>query len=77
MTDIDPVAFGALQAEVTALRRDMHEMRGETHEMRGEIRALVAMAERSKGALFAGMSIASVAGGVVTWAVQHWIGKGP
>ena len=44
--------------------------------MRKDIKTLLGMAERSKGALFAGMSIASVIGGAITLAIQHFF-KGP
>lgn len=70
MADIDPVEFGKLQAEVQGLRRELDDMRN-------DIKTLVGMAERSKGALFAGMSLAGLAGSFVTWAVQHWMTKGP
>ena len=70
MSDIDPVAFGALQAEVNALRRELDGMRD-------DIKTLVGMAERSKGAFWAGMTFAGLFGSVATWAIQHWIGKGP
>ncbi len=60
MSDIDPKEFGALQAEVAHLRRDMDEMRD-------DIKKLVALAERSKGGLWVGMGLAGTAGGMLTW----------
>ena len=60
MADIDPVEFGAVQTEVSALRR-------EVNEMRGDIKALLALANRSQGGFWMGIAIASFLGGIATW----------
>ena len=68
MTEINPVEFGRLQAEVQSLRNQIDSMQG-------DIRTLLEMANRSKGGLWAGMTLASAFGGVVTWIGTHWGGK--
>ena len=68
MTDIDPREFGRLEAEVTSLRNQVTAMQT-------DIRTLLEMANKSKGGLWAGMTIASMLGGAVSWVVTHWGGK--
>lgn len=68
MTEINPVEFGRLQAEVQSLRNQIDSMQG-------DIRTLLEMANRSKGGLWAGMTMASMLGGVVSWVATHWGGK--
>jgi hypothetical protein len=68
MTEIDPREFGRLEAEVTSLRNQVTAMQT-------DIRTLLEMANRSKGGLWAGMTLASAFGGVVTWIGTHWVGK--
>lgn len=58
VSEVDPVEFGAVKAEVAMLRR-------EQAEMRADIRELVALANRGKGAYWAGMFVASGIGAVV------------
>jgi heme A synthase len=60
MSEIDPREFGKLEAQVEALQ-------SEVHAMREDIKALLEMANRSKGGMFVGMAIASVLGGVVSF----------
>ena len=65
--DINPIEFGALRSEVRGLRRD-NEAQGRTLEhMAQQIDTLMSMANRSKGALWAGMSMAGAVGGLLTW----------
>lgn len=68
MTEINPVEFGRLQAEVQSLR-------GQVSSMQTDIRTLLEMANKSKGGLWAGMTLASAFGGVVAWIGTHWGGK--
>ena len=68
MTEIDPREFGRLEAEVTSLRNQVTAMQT-------DIKTLLEMANRSKGGLWAGMTIASMLGGVVSWVATHWGGK--
>ena len=53
--EFDPFKFGGLAAQV------------KVDSMEADIKKLVAMAERSKGSLWAIMGAASVFGGFVTW----------
>jgi len=43
--------------------------------MQTDIRTLLEMANKSKGGLWAGMTIASMLGGAVSWVATHWGGK--
>jgi hypothetical protein len=60
MSEIDPREFGKLEAQVEALQH-------EVHAMRDDIKALLEMANRSKGGFFVGMAIASVIGGFISF----------
>lgn len=68
MTEIDPREFGRLEAEVQSLRNQVAAMQT-------DIKTLLEMANRSKGGLWAGMTIASMLGGAVSWVATHWGGK--
>ena len=68
MTEIDPREFGRLEAEVTSLRNQVTAMQA-------DIKTLLEMANRSKGGLWAGMTIASMLGGAMSWVATHWGGK--
>jgi len=69
---IDPQKFGELRAEVESLRRD-HDKRDRTiDKMAGQIDELLALANKSKGGLWAGMLIASALGGTVTFLADHF-----
>ena len=63
--EIDPVEFGALCQKVQELDKKMDKMER-------QIEQLLALANQSKGGFWMGMTIASLAGGFVTWFVQHW-----
>ena len=64
MTEIDPREFGRLEAEVQSLRNQVSSMQT-------DIRALLEMANKSKGGLWAGMTIASMLGGLASWVLGH------
>ena len=66
MSEIDPREFGKLEAQVEALQ-------SEVHAMREDIKALLEMANRSKGGMFVGMAIASVFGGIVSFVAGKMI----
>ena len=68
MTEINPIEFGRMQAEVQSLRNQIDSMQN-------DIRTLLEMANRSKGGLWMGMTLASAFGGAVTWIGTHWSGK--
>ena len=60
MSEIDPREFGKLEAQVEALQV-------EVHALRQDIKALLEMANKSKGGMFVGMAIASFVGGLITF----------
>jgi len=68
MVEIDPVKVGVMWQKVEAMEREMNEMRH-------DIKTLLAMAERSKGSLWALMGVASVVGGFITILVDVFLNK--
>jgi DNA anti-recombination protein RmuC len=60
MSDIDARDFGKLEAQVEALQKEMHSLST-------DVKALLELANKSKGGLWVGMSLASFGGGVVTF----------
>jgi len=68
MVDIDPVKVGVMWQKVEAMEK-------EVAEMRSDIKTLLAMAERSKGSLWALMGVASVVGGLITIIVDVFLNK--
>ena len=65
MTDIDPREFGRLEAEV-------HSLRAQVTSLQQDVRTLLEMANKSKGGLWAGMTLASMLGGLISWVATHW-----
>ena len=64
MSEIDPIKFGQLVAQVETLQAQMSEMRVDMKQM-------LELANKSKGGFWMGMSIAAGAGSVVTWIGSH------
>ena len=62
---IDPVEYGKLLATVEGLS-------AKVSDMDKDIKALLELANQSKGGFWMGMTIASIFGGAITWLVQHW-----
>jgi DNA anti-recombination protein RmuC len=60
MSDIDARDFGKLEAQVEALQN-------EVHTLSKDVKTLLELANKSKGGLWMGMTIASALGGVVTF----------
>jgi len=60
MSDIDARDFGKLEAQVEALQKEMHILST-------DVKTLLEMANKSKGGLWVGMSLASFGGGLVTF----------
>ena len=60
MSEIDPREFGKLEAQVEALQ-------SEVHAMREDIKALLEMANKSKGGFWGGMMVASAVGAIITF----------
>lgn len=67
MAEIDPVQYGKLLATVSTLEV-------EVADMREDIKALLQLANQSKGGFWAGMVIASFIGGLVTYVTQFFKG---
>jgi hypothetical protein len=68
MSDIDPVEYGKLVNSVENLERKVNSMEV-------DIKHLVAMAERSKGSLWALMGVASVAGAFISYITELFFRK--
>jgi uncharacterized protein with PhoU and TrkA domain len=68
MSDIDPIEYGKLVNSVENLERKVDAMEV-------DIKHLVAMAERSKGSLWALMGVASVAGAVISYITELFFRK--
>lgn len=65
METIDPIQYGKLIAQVDNLT-------SKVESMDSDIKELLALANKSKGGFWMGMTIASMVGGLLTWFVQHW-----
>jgi uncharacterized protein with PhoU and TrkA domain len=68
MTNIDPIEYGKLVNSVENLERKVDAM-----EI--DIKKLLAMAERSKGSLWALMGVASVAGAFISYMTDLFFRK--
>lgn len=68
MNEIDPFEYGKLTSQVQSLQDKVDSM--ET-----DIKALLELANKSKGGFWAGMCIASAIGGILTFITSHWLGK--
>jgi uncharacterized protein with PhoU and TrkA domain len=68
MTNIDPIEYGKLVNCVENLERKVDAMEV-------DIKKLVAMAERSKGSLWALMGVASVAGAFISYITELFFRK--
>lgn len=64
MNEINPREFGRLEAEV-------HSLRAQMTLLQNDVRELLELANKSKGGLWLGMSIAALAGSVVSWIAGH------
>ena len=69
--EIDPVRYGVLWQKVEDYERRFDEMSKKMDKMEEQLTQLVAMANQGKGGFWMGMTIASFAGGAVTWIVSH------
>ena len=65
--DLDPVKYGILWNTVENNEKKLEEMSRKIDKLEGKIEELIAMAERSKGSLWALMGVASVIGGVISF----------
>ena len=60
MSDIDARDFGRLEAQVETLH-------GQVTQLSKDVKALLELANKGKGGFWMGMTIASMAGGVITF----------
>lgn len=65
--EIDPVKYGVLWERVQNMDRKIDKMEN-------QIEQLLELANKSKGGLWMGMTIASSIGGLVGWFSSHWKG---
>ena len=65
MSDIDPVKFGLLIGQVKTLENQVDDLQR-------DIKQLLALANRSKGSLWAGMMMASLFGAAITWTINFF-----
>ena len=65
--ELDPVKYGVLWNTVENNEKKLEEMNKKMDKMEGKIEELLAMAERSKGSLWALMGVASVVGAVISF----------
>jgi len=65
MENIDPIQYGRLIAQVENLTTKVESM--DT-----DIKELLALANKGRGGFWMGMTIASMLGGVLTWALSHF-----
>lgn len=65
--ELDPVRYGVLWNTVENNEKKLEEMNKKMDKMEGKIEELLAMAERSKGSLWALMGVASVVGGIISF----------
>lgn len=64
MSEVDPVEFGRLTAQVQNLETQVADLRSDVKE-------LLELANKSKGGFWMGMTIASSAGAFVSWIASH------
>ena len=65
MENIDPIQYGRLIAQVENLTTKVESM--DT-----DIKELLALANKGRGGFWMGMTIASMLGGALTWALSHF-----
>lgn len=64
----DEFKYGKLVAQVESMEKKVDTMEA-------DLKKLLAMAERSKGSLWALMGVASVGGGIITYIAEFFIKK--
>lgn len=69
--EIDPVKYGAMWQRVQDYERRFEAMDKKLDKMESQIEQLLELANKSKGGFWMGMTIASAAGGFITWLTGH------
>lgn len=65
MSDIDKFEVGKLVEKVEHLDKELDEVKG-------DVKSLLKLANKSKGAFWGGMTIASLAGSIITIIFKGW-----
>ena len=65
--DLDPVKYGVLWQKV-------QDMDKKVDKMERQLEQLLELANRSKGGLWFGMTIASAVSGIIGFVISHWKG---
>ena len=65
--EIDPVKYGVLWQRVQDMDKKIDKMERQLEE-------LIALANKGKGGLWFGMTVASAVSGLIGWLVSHWKG---
>jgi hypothetical protein len=66
MSDIDARDFGRIEAQVEALQ-------AEVHQLSNDVKALLELANQSKGGFWMGMVIASAMSGILSFFAARWL----
>jgi hypothetical protein len=66
MSDIDARDFGRIEAQVEALQV-------EVHQLSNDVKALLELANQSKGGFWMGMVIASAMSGILSFFAARWL----
>jgi hypothetical protein len=61
---MDEVLFGKMQARIEQLDKDVTELKG-------DMKTLLELANKSKGGIWAGMTLVGVFSSAITWIVSH------
>ena len=73
--EIDPVRYGVLWQKVEDYERKLNSMEKKMDKMEANVEQLVAMANRSKGSLWALMGVASVVGAIISFVTDYFFKK--
>jgi hypothetical protein len=66
MSDINPVEFGKMKEQIEHLQKGQDELNK-------DMKAILALANQSKGGFWMGMAIASFIGGLVSIFIRNWM----
>jgi len=66
MTDINPIEFGKMKEQIEHLQKTQDELQK-------DMKAILALANQSKGGFWMGMAIASFIGGLVSIVIRNWL----